>query len=425
MNYWSLLTSRHFLPQFLTQFLGACNDNIFKNAVIILIVFQLADTSGGNAPLLVALATGLFILPFFLCSLTAGQIADKYRKSTLILQIKLAEVFLMIGAALGFYWQSVPVLMVTLLLLGAQAAFFGPLKYAILPELLAEDDLITGNGITGAATFIAILVGTIIGALFIMAPNGRLIISSTLIILACIGYGTAWFIPMTTYTNPKQTVNINALHAILELGRFAHARKTLFLSIIGISWFWLYGATLLSIFPSLTKTILHGDESVVTLFMAMFSIGIALGSVLYTKLAKTKVQAKLVCWSLLGLTLFTADLSWSTSHPFNQTTLITVKQFLSDSAHYRIIVDACCVAIFGGLYTVPLYTLLQSRTPHTHRARIIAFNNIMNALFMIVSAASLMGLSSISCSLSQNVLILAIATGVITLYFFRHQNRIT
>ena len=255
-----------------------------------------------------------------------------------------------------------------------------------------------------------------------MASHGRAIISGILILLALFGCLTAWFIPRTPYTNPKQPVNTKVLQEMVALWQFSHARKTLFLSIVGISWFWLYGATLLSIFPTLTKTILHGDESVVTFFMALFSIGIAVGSILYTKIAKTKVQTKAIYWSLIGLTLFTADLSWSTSSPAGQVTLINLRQFLSDFSHYRIVLDASCVAVFGGLYTVPLYTLLQSRTPPTHRARIIAFNNIMNALLMIASAVSLMVLSSIGCSLARNLLILAIATGLTTTFFYRQRN---
>lgn len=421
MNQGSLLTSRQFLPQFMTQFLGACNDNIFKNALIMLIVFKLSDALGLNAQLWVALASGVFMLPFFLFSITAGQLADKYCKSNLIIQLKFAEVLLMICAAIGLYSQNILWLMVTLFLLGVQATFFGPLKYAILPELLAKSALLRGNSLTGAGTFIAILIGTIIGGIFIMAPYGQTIISGILIVLALFGWLSAWCIPTTVYTNPTQAIHGNIFQEMGTLWKFASARKSLLLSIIGISWFWLFGSTLLSILPPFTKIILQGDEAVVTFFMAIFSIGIALGSLLYPQIAKAKLGKHAIYLSLLGLTLCTIDLGLSAHAHIEHSTLQNIHQFLSDPAHYRAVLDACGIAIFGGLYTVPLYTIIQIQTPDTHRAQVIALNNIMNALFMILGAVSLMGLTSIGCTIAQNLLVLAIGSSLVTGYLYLYR----
>lgn len=421
MTQWMLLRSRQFLPHFISQFLGACNDNIFKNALIILIVFQLADSLAINAQFLVALASGLFILPFFVLSITAGQIADKYCKSKLIVQMKYAEFLIMLGGAIGFYTQNIPCLMVILLLLGIQATFFGPLKYAILPELLMKEDVIKANGLIGAATFLAILIGTILGGILIMRPAGRATISGIVVSMALLGCLSAWLIPTTQYTNPAQPVNGKILQEIRQLLMIARRYPLLFFSIIGISWFWLFGATILAILPPFTKTVLQGDETVVTFLMAIFSIGIAIGSLLYAKIAQIFLRSHIILVSLLGMSVCTLDLGWFISHLSHHSTLLNIKQFLSDVTHFRVIGDACGLAIFGGLYTVPLYTLIQTKTPTTHRARMIALNNIMNALFMIISALSLMGLTSMGYSPAQILAILTTGSIALTaiLYFSR------
>lgn len=423
MNQWSLLISRQFFPQFITQFLGACNDNIFKNALIILIVFRLADSLALDAQLLVALASGLFILPFFLFSITAGQIADKYRKSQLIMQIKLAELLIMLCAAIGFFWQNITFLMLILFLLGIQAAFFGPLKYSILPELLKKDDLLIGNGLTGAATFVAILIGTILGGVLIMHAQGPAIISGIIILLALLGWLSACLVPKTTHTNAEQPFNKHLFQETGKLLRFAHARKPVFLSILGISWFWLFGSTILTLLPPFTKTILQGDETVVTFFMTIFSIGIAIGSLIYTTISKTQIRHHAVYLSLLALSFFTMDLGFTAHITKQSTNFMNITQFLSDSTHYRIILDAFGMAFFGGLYTVPLYTLMQTHTPSTHRARMIALNNIMNALFMTLSAVVLMGLTSMGCSLKHIFLILSSGCFINTCAFYHHRSR--
>lgn len=423
MNPRPLLRSRQFLPLFIAQFLGACNDNIFKNALIIFIVFQLADSMALNAQFLVAMASGLFILPFCIFSLPAGQLADKYQKSRLIVIMKFVEVLLMPCAVLGFYWESITLLMASLCLLGVQATFFGPLKYAILPELLAKNELVRGNGLIQAATFIAILAGTIIGGIFIMTPHGKAIIASILLLLALLGWGSAWFIPPTQHTHFSQTVNKNMLREVWTLWRFARAHKPIFLSILGLSWFWLFGATILSILPPFTKTILQGDETVVTFLITIFSIGIALGSLIYIKIAQTKARSHAIYLSLLGLSVCTVDMAMVTHIPLASTRLVNMIQFLSNPGHYRVILDAVGLAMFAGIYTVPLNTLLQTQTPPTQRAQIIALNNIVNALFMIVSAVGIIGLTSIEASVQQTLWVIAAGSGLLTGYLYHQRTQ--
>lgn len=423
---WTLFSSRQFFPLFVTQFLGACNDNIFKNALIIFIVFLVSDSLAISAQFLVAMASGLFILPFFLFSITAGQVADTYRKSTLILYTKLIEFLLIPFAILGFYWHHIGLLMATLFLLGIQASFFGPLKYAILPELLTKkEDLLRGNGFIQAATFIAILIGTIVGAIFIMVPQGKAIISSIMLLLALLGVLSAWCIPPTQYAQFKEKTHCNILQEMRTLLKFVRARPPLLISILGISWFWLFGSTILSILPPFTKIMLKGDETVVTFFLATFSIGIAIGSLICVKISKTRLRSHIIYLSLLGLTLCTMDMALTLHLADKQEKLISISQFLHYPAHYRVIVDALGLAIFGGLYTVPLNTLIQSKTPLTHRARVIALNNIMNALFMICSALGIMGLTSLGMSITQNLWVLGGGCAVVSILLYRHRRHIT
>ncbi|PJD92882.1 MAG: MFS transporter [Legionella sp.] len=421
-----LLTSRRLVPLFMTQFLGACNDNLLKNALVIFIVFHLSDSLGLNAQLFVAIASGLFILPFFLCSTTAGLLADKYKKSDLILRIKAVELLLMPLAALGFYLQNITILMTALFLIGIQATFFGPLKYAILPELLQEDELIAGNGLIEAGTFIAILLGTILGGTLMLHPHGKVIISSILMALAFLGWLSAWFIPASTHAQDHLVINFNLFQELQSLFQYTQLQKDIFLSMLGISWFWLFGATLLSTLPHYTKHVLHADQTVVTFFFALFSIGLALGSLLYTGMSKKKPHANAIYLSLLGMTVFTLDICRSSQAyiSIHVDTLMNVHQFLSTPQSYGVIFDFCCIAILGGLYTVPLYTLLQSRTVAAHRARVMACNNIMNAGCMLVSALLIMSTASLHHSSLYMLWMLAAGTGVVTWLLYQRRDQL-
>ncbi|HNR11594.1 MAG TPA: MFS transporter, partial [Nitrosomonas europaea] len=261
---WKLLSSRRFLPFFVTQFLGAFNDNVFKNALVILITYTTMDNAGLSPQIMVTLAAGIFILPFFIFSATAGQLADKWDKARLIRHVKFVEIILMGGAAAGFYLDSVILLMMILFLMGAQSAFFGPLKYSILPDQLREDELIGGNALVSAGTFIAILLGTIIGGLLILAEQGGAIVSGITIGIALAGWLSSLFIPPVRPAAADTIVNWHVLEETRAIVHQARENTTVFHAILGVSWFWLFGATFLSQFPTFAKEIIGGNEQVVT-----------------------------------------------------------------------------------------------------------------------------------------------------------------
>lgn len=414
----ALLNTRRFLPLFITQFLGAFNDNTFKNALVILITYRLAEVAGLNAQILVTLAAGLFILPFFLFSATAGQLADKYEKSKLISIIKFTEIILMGLAATGFYLQSAPLLMFVLFSLGMHATFFGPLKYSILPESLRDDELIAGNGLIEAGTFLSILLGTIFGGVLILQSHGETIISIIVLAIAVSGWIASLYIPKIKNNSSSVEVSINIIKETFSLILYSKQRADIFLTILGISWFWLIGATFLSEFPVFAKDALHADENVVTLFLGLFSIGLAIGSLLCNKLLNGKVHATYVPLGALGMTIFMIDLYFAASHfIISQTAeLTTLTQFLHTWNGLRITIDLSLIAICGGLYTVPLYAILQHKSEDSHRARIIASNNIINALFMVFAAISTMIMLKLGFTVTQVFLTIAIFNAAVAIY---------
>jgi acyl-[acyl-carrier-protein]-phospholipid O-acyltransferase/long-chain-fatty-acid--[acyl-carrier-protein] ligase len=416
-----LLVTRRFLPLFITQFLGAFNDNTFKNALVILITYRISQAAGLNAQVLVTLAAGIFILPFFLFSATAGQLADKYEKSRLIGIIKFAEILLMLLAAAGFYTQSVTLLMGVLFLLGMQATFFGPVKYAILPNQLREDELIAGNGLIEAGTFLSILLGTILGGVLILLPGGEVFISATVCLLAVVGFIVSLYIPNTQVRNLSLKVSYNFIAETFRVIQYSKERWDIYLAILGISWFWLVGAVFLAEFPVFTRDTLHANENVVTYLIALFSIGIAIGSMLCNRLLKGKVHATYVPLGALGITIFTIDLYFAANHASHlyHAQLITPWQFLQTTNGWHISFDLLLTAICGGIYTVPLYAMLQARSEPSHRARVIASNNVMNALFMVIAAVATLIMLNLGFSVNQVFLIVAILNGVVAIYSCR------
>ncbi len=414
----SLLTSRRFLPLFVTQFFGAFNDNIFKNALVILITYVAAERAGLNAQLMVTAAAGIFIFPFFLFSATAGKLADKYDKSRLIRWIKLVEIVLMTCAAIGFYLKSVAVLMIVLFLMGTQSTFFGPLKYGILPDQLSENELISGNALVEAGTFLSILIGTILGGLLILAEGGVGIISAMVISVAAAGWVASFFIPPTKPAVPDLTVSPNVLRDTWEIVRHTAERRTLFLCILGISWFWLIGATFLAQFPTLCKDVIGANQEVVTLFLTLFSVGIALGSLLCNRLLKGEIHATFVPFGAVGMTLFIVDLFFATRHTLAASPgqLLGAAAFLAQPASWRIVADLLLVSVSGGLYIVPLYAMLQHHSEASHRARNIASNNVMNSLFMVVSAVGTAMMLELGFSVPQVFLVIAILNTMVALY---------
>lgn len=426
-----LLASSRFLPLFISQFLGAFNDNVFKNALVILVTYVMAEKAGLNAQLMVTLAAGLFILPFFLFSATAGQLADKYEKSLLIQRIKLAEVLLMLAAAAGFYLENVWLMMVVLFLLGGQATFFGPLKYSILPDHLKEEELIQGNALIEAGTFLAILLGTITGGLLILTEDGSVTVSALVIGMAVAGWLASRFIPPAEPAAPELRMRWNVVAETCQVIRHSRRRSDVFLSIIGISWFWFVGATFLSQFPTFAKEILHADETVVTLFLSVFSIGIGLGSLLCNRLLKGKVSGSFAAPAALGMAVFTfilyavslfykealaTHLATKTpefflhnSFPFAlPDEMMRMEEFLLFTPFSAgILASLLAIAICGGIYIVPLYAILQSRSEKSHCARVIASNNILNALFMVASAIFTLVLLAMHWQVTEVFLLMA------------------
>jgi acyl-[acyl-carrier-protein]-phospholipid O-acyltransferase/long-chain-fatty-acid--[acyl-carrier-protein] ligase len=413
-----ILKSRRFLPLFVTQFLGAFNDNLFKNALVVLILFRLAADGEGQGEVLVAIAGGLFILPFFLFSATAGQLADKYDKARMIRTVKLVEIAIMALAAAGFAWGRAEFLIAVLFLMGTQSTFFGPLKYGILPQHLEAKELVGGNALIEAATFLAILLGTIAGGLLILADGGATVISAAVVVVALCGWAASLMIPVAPATAPDLKVNWNFVVETRAILSHAAARRDIFLSILGISWFWLVGATFILLFPPYAKDVLGGDEQVVTLFLTVFSIGIGIGSIGCDRLLKGEISARTVPFGALGMAIFSIDLYFASVGvvPTAAEAPLGAAGFLAVAAHWRILADLLLISICGGLYIVPLYAIVQQRAEADHKARTIAANNVMNALFMVLGAAASALLFAMGLSVTGIFLVIA-AANVIAAYY--------
>lgn len=408
-----LLRTRRFVPFFITQFLSAFNDNLFKFALVLFLKFQMTGLSGEDTAALTTLAAGLFILPFFLFSPIAGQLADRYEKSSLIQIIRATEIPLMILAAVGFYLESASVLLLVLFLMGTKSAFFGPLKYSILPDQLKKDELIGGNGLVEMATFVSILLGTILGGELISSADGRWKVAAMTISLAVIGFLASRFIPKTIPRKPDLKIVLNIfLEGYLILAAAFRDRRIM-ISILGISWFWLLGSTLLAQFPNYTKDIIFGDERVATLFLFSLSVGIGVGSILCNKVLKSAISARLAPWAALVMGIFSIDMFFSSPAAVTGEAgaLLTISEFLSYPQNWRVLFDMIMVAVAGGFYIVPLYTILQTRSSDDERSRMIAGNNIANSLFMVVAAVGTIGLFK----LGLYVLDIFLGLGVITL----------
>jgi len=383
-----LLAARRFWPLFWGQFLGALNDNLVKNAVAVLIVFRLGAAESAHATLVVTAAAGLFILPFFLFSAWAGELADSQTKARLIAWVKLAEMPAMALAALALGLESQPLMLAVLFLLGLQATFFGPLKYGILPELLAPAELVGGNALVEGGTFLAILLGSIAGSLLVLRPTGTLGVGVLAVLLAALGWLAVRLVPPTPTPQRRQPLSRDPVGATWALLTEAKSRPGLLPAMLGISWFWLMGATYLTQFPAFAKATLAVDETVVTLFLTLFSLGIGLGSTLCARALKGQASWKPVPWAALGMSLFGLDLAWAAGPIGGGGGLAGIGDFLTSAQGWRLSLDLVGLAAMGGAYTVPLYTFLQLKARPENRARAIAANNVLNAAFMVVSAAA-------------------------------------
>jgi len=416
-NQLHLLRTRRFWPLFITQFLGAANDNLFKNALVILILYGLAENVSVNPQILVTLAAGIFILPFFLFSANAGQLADRFEKTRLIRWIKFCEICIMSVAVYGLSTSDSNLLLVVLFLMGVQSAYFGPLKYSILPDLLEKGELIGGNALIEAGTFLAILLGTIAGGLLILTENGVTLVSSGIVGLAIAGWMSSFLIPAIPASTPGLKINVNILGETANIVRLAHRRRDVFLAILGISWFWLVGATFLAQFPAFAKNVLGGDETVVTLFLTVFSVGIGFGSLLCGRLLKGEISARFVPFGALGMTLFILDLYGSSAGlPVPVSANIGFQQFLSNPHSWRLLTDLMGISVCGGLYIVPLYAIMQSRSEAGQRSRVIAGNNILNAAFMVTGALAASAMLAAQLTVPQVFLVLAVLNAGAAIY---------
>lgn len=418
MGQFTLLRQRKFSPLFWTQFSGAFNDNFLKNALVILLTYKSVSVLGIPPQLMVAAAGGIFILPFFLFSATSGQIADKYEKTKIVRIIKLVEILIMVLATIGFLTEQYGFLLLTLFFMGLHSTFFGPIKYSILPQHLNETELVAGNALVEAGTFLAILLGTIAGGMLISVKQyGSEIVSFGLLVVAVAGYLFSTKIPKAESVAPGIRVVYNPITPTRDILRFAKKDRGVFLSILGISWFWYFGATVLSLFPSLCRDVLHANETVVTMMLATFSIGIGLGSMLCEKLSRRTLELGLVPIGSIGISLFSLDLFFVGSHISNEAAY-SASTILLDSVGMRLFVDLLLLSILSGLFIVPLYTFIQERSEKSHRSRIIAANNIWNALFMVVSAIVTMILIKIGVTIFQMFLILAVLNALVAFYIY-------
>ena len=401
-----LLAERRFGPFFGVQFLGAMNDNVFKQALVILLAYQTASYTSTSSDTLQNVAQALFILPFFLFSATAGQLADKFEKSRLITLTVALELLIMLLGAAGLLLKSLPVLLAALFLGGLQSTLFGPVKYAILPQHLKESELVGGNGLVEMGTSVAILLGMVLGGWLVTQPGwgvtGAAVVTCA---LSAFGIVLSRFIPRAPAADPGLRINWNPVNETIRSLRFAAGNRTVFLSILGISWFWFYGAALVTQFPNLSRNVLGGSERVVTLLLVVFSFGIGVGSLLCERLSGRKVELGLVPFGSLGLTVFAIDLWLATSGP-------------SPSVSWRLLADLALIGLFGGFYIVPLYATVQSRSDAAHRSRIIAGNNILNAAFMVAAAVTAIGLFAAGLTIPQLVLVIGVMNAAVAIYIY-------
>jgi 1-acyl-sn-glycerol-3-phosphate acyltransferase len=416
-NQFALLGQRRFAPFFWTQFCGAANDNLFKFAFTVMVTYQLQV--GWLPPAMAGLVIGaLFILPFLLFSATSGQLADKYDKRALILLVKWLEIGIMVLAALGFFTANVGVLLACTFLMGLHSTLFGPVKFAYLPYHLGERELTGGNGMVEMGTFVAILLGNVAGGLLIAVPQvGAHYVGIGCIALAVLGRAVAQWIPASPATDPGLRINWNPVSETWRNLKLAHGNKVVFRSLLGISWMWFFGAVFLSQFPSFAKEVLHGDEQVASLLLVVFSVGIGVGSLMCEMLSRRHVEIGLVPLGAIGMTVFAVDLYFA-SRGLAPAEGLTLRQFAAAPAHWRVMADLALLSLFAGLYSVPMYALIQLRAQPTHRARIIAANNILNALFMIASSVIAGVLIKSGVTIPQIFLLVGLANAVVALYIF-------
>ncbi len=413
-----LLRQRRFAPFFATQFLGALNDNIFRNGLVILFTFQGAKVLGMGHTVLANVAAFLFILPFFLLSATAGQLADKYEKSMLMRRIKLLEIGLMSLAAVALLAQQYTVLLLVLFLTGCQSTLFGPVKYAYLPQHLRTDELVGGNALIESGTYVAIIIGLIVGVEILDLESQRQILLATLLVgVASIGYLASRRIPRTEAVDPTLTINWNIWSETSRIIHFARQEKSVFLSILGISWFWFFGSALTIQMPAYAADVLGGNESVVTILLVGFAVGVGIGSLLCERMSASRIELGLVPFGSIGMSLFLLDLYFAQPDAA-LSRVSTIGEFLSRAGSWRILTDLTMLGAFGGFYSVPLYALVQKRSDRRHLSRIIAANNILNSLLMVCAAVMSIVILHFGFSIPELFVFIAVLNAIVASYIY-------
>ncbi|MBP5296696.1 MAG: MFS transporter, partial [Bacteriovoracaceae bacterium] len=427
-SFFTALLNRAYFALFCTQFLGAFNDNFFRTALAAFVTYKVTTISEESKGQIVSLAVGIFMLPYFLFSALAGELADKLRKDLLIKATKLLEVIIALMIGYGFVTSNVYFLLGVLFLMGTQSTFFGPVKYSILPDILGESQLVAGNGVIEAGTYGAILQGTILGGMIIGAgdivipglgftlPATEYRLPGIILAVACLGLTVSLFIPRRTPTKPGLVVDKNFLRSTWKNMAYAKQNQNIFLCILGISWFWMLGAVLISLIPILAEQVLKGSPSLFTFLLTLFSCGIGLGSLLCQFLVKGEITSKYVPLSAILMTVFLADLAHTISHYHVWGTMISYQEFWAMGAGKHITLDLLGFALCGGLYVVPLNAMLQFLAEGSSRSRVIAANNIINSLFMVVGCLICAVLNKQGVTLAQIFVLIAVANGLAAIY---------
>ena len=419
----ALLRQRRFAPFFWTQFCGAANDNVFKVAFTALVTFQATLFDGVDPKTAAFVISAIFILPFVLFSATSGQLSDKFDKARVMRLVKSLEIAIMLIGGAGFLMHDIRLLYAGTFLMGVHSTLFGPVKYAYLPQHLNERELVGGNGMIEMGTFVAILVGTIVGGeLADLGTSGPVVVAAVCLGVAVVGRIVVSFVPSTPSDQPDLRINWNPFTETWRNLKLARQNRAVFLSLLGISWLWFFGATFLTSFFNFAKDVLGGDPQVVTLLLAIFSIGIGFGSLLCERLSRGRVEIGLVPAGSIGMTVFAVDLYFASHGLRPGAAPLGAIAFVTEAgarvAHWRVMADLFLLAMFGGLYSVPLYALIQSRSAPSHRARIIAANNILNSLFMIVSSIMALALFAVGFTIPQLFLVVGLLNAVVAIYIY-------
>ena len=417
-NQFFLLKQSRFLPFFSSQFLGALNDNVFRNGFVTLITFQSISILGINHIFLANIAAFLFILPFFLFSATAGQLADKYEKSLLMRRIKLFEIFLMSFAVFALLSQDYLLMLIVLFLMGCQSTLFSPVKYAYLPQTLSTSELVGGNALISSGTYIAIIFGLIIGVESInFKSEYQVILAFILIGVSCIGYIASRKIPYTEASDPSIKINLNIWKETWNIIRYSRKEKIVFISILGISWFWFVASAISIQMPAYAANIINGNESIVTILLIAFAIGVGFGSLLCEKISNNKIELGLVPIGSIGMGIFSIDLFFVQPQASGEI-VQSIFDFTSHFQNWRIIIDLILIGACGGLNSVPLYAVVQNKCHRKYLSRVIAANNILNSLFMVIAVIFCILLLKKNFSIPQLFLCIGILNIFVTTYIY-------